>query len=100
MPTYVYRCPAHGETEVTKSSHEAGRAEYCTACFLTGATVEMRRRYTAPRVQNLTASRDTLASWGRDMRVETGAKTLAQLVREREAQRRDPEQPGRAAAID
>lgn len=95
MPRYEFRCEACGA--VIEEHRPVGAHARPATCGCGGRATF---RYSAPRVQHLTASRDSLASWGRDLRVETGAKTLAQLVREREAQRRDPEQPGRAAAID
>lgn len=86
MPTYVYKCPEHGVIELSKTMGEADRAEYCPACFLSGfLNVEMRRVYTAPRVQNLTASENTLRTWGRDLRVEHGVTDAEGLIRERRA---------------
>lgn len=32
MPTYVYRCPAHGTEEVVKRLADHGRVEPCSAC--------------------------------------------------------------------
>lgn len=99
MVTYVYRCPEHGRTEITKPMREAGREESCPACALA-----MRRVYTPPRVQNLTASRDTLRSWGRDLRVERGVTDAEGLLRERRARdaalAREGAPPPRAATME
>lgn len=49
-----------------------------------------------PRVvQNLSASANTLQSFGRNLRVEPAAKSLGQLVREKERSRHE----SRAAAL-
>lgn len=94
MPTYVYKCPEHGRVDIDKAMRDAGRAEYCPACALAGLlNVEMARVYTAPRVQNLSASRDSLQSWGKNMRFE-GTESLASKVRRHEAERRG--EPGKA----
>lgn len=105
MPTYLYRCPEHGTVEVDKPMGEAGRAEYCTACFLAGDLgPPLRRVYTAPRVQNLTASENTLRSWGRDLRVDHGVTDFEGLLRDRRARdaalAREGAPPPRAATMD
>jgi hypothetical protein len=37
MPTYQYKCVAHGQMTVTKPMAEAGRKEYCPECVRLGS---------------------------------------------------------------
>lgn len=63
MPTFVYRCAAHGTQEIDKARDEAGRAEACPVC-----RSPLRRIYTVAAVQHLGATTNSLMSWGRDER--------------------------------
>lgn len=120
MPTYLYECPVHGRIEVVKRMRDAGRDECCRACmeaaydrrrspeeqaaFAARIPWKMRRVYTPPVVQNLTASENTLRTWGRDLRVDVGVTDAAGLLRARrardEALAREGAPPPRAATID
>ncbi len=97
MPTYVYECKEHGRVEIVKGVADVGDFEFCGRCedgydgprdpqLPLGYTPPMRRIFTPPTVQNLTASRGSLRSWGRDLRLE-GTKTMEQKIAECEAAR-------------
>lgn len=84
MWTYIYDCPTHGRREVVKARDDAGRAEHCPAC-----AVLMRRIYTPPRVQNSTATENSLKSWGDPWRYDPIPK--AEWVAQERAARREEE---------
>jgi hypothetical protein len=111
MPTYVFRCPVHGQREITRRMDEASLPCYCQEQeWRVGdrstyyCNHEMTRVYTPPRVQNLSASENTLRTWGRDLRVDVGVTDAEGLLRERrardEALAREGAPAPRAATID
>lgn len=83
MPLYEYRCTDRERCGATHTAfritwEERGTPERCDRCG--GAAVPI---FSAPRVQNLTASGDTLRTWGRDLRVERGVTDVEGLIRGR-----------------
>ena len=81
MPLYEAKCGGCGAIH-TLFRHHTRRNDpvMCAACGGAAAVI-----FSAPRVQNLSASRDTLMSIGRDLRVEPGRIDGEGLIREREA---------------
>ncbi|HEX6537475.1 MAG TPA: zinc ribbon domain-containing protein [Gemmatimonadaceae bacterium] len=76
MPTYEYKCAACGEVH-TRRRRVEDRA-LPAACDCGGAA---RVIFSVPRVQNSTASRDSLSSWGRNIRAG-GEKSIEQKIAE------------------
>lgn len=82
MPLYEYKCTDGrcGATHAALRSTWRQRADPdpCDRC---GGVAEVI--FSVPRVQNLTASGDTLRTWGRDLRVERGVTDVEGLIRGR-----------------
>lgn len=81
MPLYEAKCGGCGAIH-TLFRHHTRRDDpvVCERCGGAAAVI-----FSPPRVQNLSASRDTLVSVGRDLRVEPGRTDAEGLIRERRA---------------
>lgn len=73
MPTYLYRCPVHGEQIVTKPMAQASDPEYCQQCHTTAlmdvlATHDTQRVYPHGAMQRVyTPPITDCASFGKSM---------------------------------
>lgn len=86
MPLYEYKCQSErcGATHTAfRSIPERARADACGVC---GEPTQVQ--FTPPSVQNLSASRGSLRSWGRNLRLE-GTMTMAEKIAKTDAARGD-----------
>ena len=94
MPQYEYRCLGCGAvTPLIRPVTLRAAHALCATC---GAVAHVI--FSAPRVQNLTASGDSLRTYGQDLRVDPGGGgTLHDAItRQRESRQQDVRE-GRAA---
>ena len=92
MPQYEYRCGRCGTVHTARRQVDDRATPLACPCGGAAAKILSRPRV----VQNLSASRDTLQSFGQNLRVEAGAGTLGELVRRKERERG----ASRAAALE
>ncbi len=85
MPTYEYLCGGCSSVDTRRRVPEDRWLP--AKCGVCGG--QMAPIYSAPTVRNSTASSGTLESFGRDLRVTPGTRTLAQKIRECEEARAD-----------
>ena len=94
MPLYDYRCTVCGAlTPLIRPVTLRATHALCATCGAVAHVV-----FSAPRVQNLTASGDSLRTYGKDLRVDPGGGgTMNDAIARQRASRQLDVREGRAA---